>query len=90
METMNDSTASSEDTELTSPKIKKARAAASVLLIPTPTRNSIAKVAARSDDPHFDHIYIDYCDIASGVELLRYKEIEELERSMSLSKTFSV
>ena len=45
----------------------------------TPIRNSIAKVAPRSDDPYFDRIEIDYSNIDSGVELLKYKEIGELE-----------
>ena len=47
-------------------------------MMSTPTRNSIAKVAARSNDPYFDRIEIDRSNIVSGVELVKYKEIGEL------------
>ena len=36
-------------------------------------------MAARSNDPYFDRIEIDHSNINSGVELVKYKEIGELE-----------
>jgi len=70
---MNDSSAISP---AASPITEKGRAAS---VMSTPTRNSIAKVAARSNDPYFDRIEIDRSNIVSGVELVKYKEIGELE-----------
>jgi hypothetical protein len=71
--------------QMTSPKTKKARTES---MIPTPTRNSIAKVAAQHDNVYFDYIAVGSSDEED--DIVYYKEIEDLEVNVDVEDFHSL
>jgi hypothetical protein len=69
--------------QMTSPKTKKARTES---VIPTPTRNSISKVAAQRDDVYFDYTAVDLSDAVR----VYYKKIETLEVNVDVEDFHSL